>query len=459
MVAMGVLGAGTALAETYGDPLGLVAVGTTSSDNPNGKVLAVANGGTATSQSCMPLPDGWCYWQGTAINTTGQANGGMLAVSVTGCSGGNILMFGGAVSGTNCAQGDHWGISGLGSASGGYAISGAGPATAGGAGISGLGSASGYWLAIGGASANAWGAWPTDGLGLIDIGALAISGGSASSTGTAIAGGNATGRVAVSGKGTATGGQIAISPAGDASGGSVLTVSGSTASVSVLGVTVPEQCADPGFDLPILCSPSIPDALFDTSPLEAVPDASGEEFLGPEMDVVVPSSLIPIPIRVPSEGAMPMSPNCLSWSTQTGGTGTWKKTFSHPYGGTRTYFRVVWKIWRCSDVPRWSIYLNVWTRQGKVNQWDDFYGGIYLNTGKRVDFKWAANGDSQYVGNGKWIGRIYYWDIPNNYGTPQEFLMGARTFWNADGRATATRLGAKWCFPTNSQGQCIRMPI
>lgn len=239
----------------------------------------------------------------------------------------------------------------------------------------------------------------------------------------------------------------------------MLTVSGSTASVSVLGVTVPEQCADPGFDLPILCTPSIPDALFDTSPLEAVPDASGEEFLGPEMDVVVPSSLIPIPIRIPSEGAMPMSPNCLSWSTQTGGTGTWKKTFSHPYGGTRTYFRVVWKIWRCSDVPRWSIYLNVWTRQGKVNQWDDFYGGIYLNTGKRVDFKWAANGDSQYVGNGKWIGRIYYWDIPNNYGTPQEFLMGARTFWNADGRATATRLGAKWCFPTNSQGQCIRMPI
>jgi len=128
-------------AQVIGDPLGLVSVGT-SGESTSGSVLAVSNGGNANGGA-----------DGAGVSTTGtgsgglagasagSANGGLVAVSGTGCaSNGNVFAnvpvaisatgcsssFGTAISGTGTASGGLVGVSGTGNSSGLVAISGTG---------------------------------------------------------------------------------------------------------------------------------------------------------------------------------------------------------------------------------------------------------------------------------------------------------------------------------------------
>lgn len=95
-------------AQVIGDPLGLISIGTSNSDNPNGSVLAVANGGNANGGT------------GAGVSTTGSASGSLVAVSGTGCANtGNTFAFAPlAVSGTGCAGGQGTTVSGTGTACG-----------------------------------------------------------------------------------------------------------------------------------------------------------------------------------------------------------------------------------------------------------------------------------------------------------------------------------------------------
>ncbi|HXA27940.1 MAG TPA: hypothetical protein VN193_04255 [Candidatus Angelobacter sp.] len=91
-------------AQVIGDPLGLISIGTSSSDNPSGSVLAVSNGGNASGGT------------GAGVSTTGSASGSLVAVSGTGCANtGNTFAFAPvAASGTGCAGGQGTTVSGTG---------------------------------------------------------------------------------------------------------------------------------------------------------------------------------------------------------------------------------------------------------------------------------------------------------------------------------------------------------
>jgi hypothetical protein len=166
---------------SVGDPAGLVSVGTTPSDNPHALLLAVASGGSASSDCVSLASENRC--PGTAISTTQNANGGLLGVSgignanssangipvggvalsgtggasaralaasATGCTGGNDPTTGVSISGTNCAWGGLAGISGTGSTGGRFAASGAGCSTGWFVGIDATGCAYSTLLAVSG---------------------------------------------------------------------------------------------------------------------------------------------------------------------------------------------------------------------------------------------------------------------------------------------------------------------
>jgi hypothetical protein len=129
-----------AYALLVGDPLGIVQVGTTSSDSPNAQI-AVANGGSTSSSRGPCLLVVTC--PNVTVNTTGPSGYGTLAVSGTGSSIGYI-----SVSGTGSSAGDLVAVSGTKSASsggsgglGGIAVSGTGNAYASKVAISGTGHA------------------------------------------------------------------------------------------------------------------------------------------------------------------------------------------------------------------------------------------------------------------------------------------------------------------------------
>lgn len=95
-------------AQVIGDPLGLVSIGTSPSDNPSASVLAISNGGNASAST------------GAGVSTTGSASGSLVAVSGTGCANtGNTFAFAPvAASGTGCSGGQGTTISGTGTACG-----------------------------------------------------------------------------------------------------------------------------------------------------------------------------------------------------------------------------------------------------------------------------------------------------------------------------------------------------
>lgn len=95
-------------AQIIGDPLGLISIGTSPSDNPSATVLAVSPGGSASAST------------GAGVSTTGSASGGLVAASGTGCAsnGSTFATAPVAASATGCASGGGTAVSGTGTACG-----------------------------------------------------------------------------------------------------------------------------------------------------------------------------------------------------------------------------------------------------------------------------------------------------------------------------------------------------
>jgi len=149
------------LAAYIGDPLGLVAVNT--AGDAQAQVLAVSVGGNATANGYEALPGGVLpgIGYGTGVSTGPSATGSAVAVDPEGtaCAGGDgtvpiiwpasialpgLLVGGAAVSATgNTTCGSKVAVSGTGTASGQYAVSGSGAASGQNSAISGTGPASG----------------------------------------------------------------------------------------------------------------------------------------------------------------------------------------------------------------------------------------------------------------------------------------------------------------------------
>jgi len=159
--ALGVVAPAYAL--IVGDPLGIVKVGTTSSDNPSAPI-AVANGGT-TSYSPPPcLAVITC--PNVGINTTGSNGWADVAVSGTGYSVGFV-----SASGTNASDGDVASVSGTKRSGSG------GSGGEGGIAVSGLGSATGNTVAVSGTGTATAGKVAISGTGYA-YAPIAVSGGS-----------------------------------------------------------------------------------------------------------------------------------------------------------------------------------------------------------------------------------------------------------------------------------------
>lgn len=444
VAAMGVLGAGTALAETYRDPFGVVAVGTTPNDHPSAMV-AVANGGNAY---------GW--FVGASIG--GQASSGLVAAGTGGATAyAAISAFGPADSGfgplavsvfgdawrgawTISGTGDAYGamngpeqlaLAPLGNSSGGNAVSGTGSVTATYVGVSGLGSASSQNLAVSGASnaSSSGGSWPV------------------ATPGVAIGGGNATGRdVAISGEGDANG-NLAIS-IGDLT--STATTEAQRAIATIEAVPDPVLGWDwSAAEAATADVPLDPLAFLDDllppgdSGLPSLPDLGSDP-------IVWTASQNPPQYRGMCKGTFQRG-----WS---GDSGLITKRLTDnryypnmPGGQASVTFKIVFRVWQCTKT--WTAYTNVWVRQSSTRQTDYFYLTMRTQRSKDYLFKHYAGDHPEYVTDrGRWTGRYYWWDVPISAGTPTSIYPMMKTLWS-QGHPSAT-YGRNWCWPS-SGNSCL----